>query len=269
MPAGSAGQDMTSSLCRARSRKVLPSMSDPVHAALVTLTLRLKVRSESYAWLNAAAVEVNQVWNFCNENAASVLGNLGKWLSGFDLCYRTAGSSQHMERIGADTIQRVCTEYAAKRNAVRKPKLRWRVSRGARRSLGWVPFKAASLKRRGNTLRFCGRTLRVFERDCLEGVKWRDGCFAQDAVGDWWLSLPVAVNVEPSIAPREAVGIDLGLKAVATTSDGDRLDAARFYRDAAQKIAQAQRRGHKRQAKRFVRRRAAEPTRSTNSLGKW
>lgn len=231
-------------------------MTNQAHAASVTLTLRLKVKPESYAWLNAAAIEVNQVWNFCNERASTTLGNLGKWLSGFDLCYQTAGHAQYMDRVGADTIQRVCTEYAAKRNAVRKRKLRWRVSRGARRSLGWVPFKAASLKRSGKHLRFAGKTFRVFEAERLDGVKWKQGCFAQDAVGDWWLCLPVEFAAEHSVAPREAVGIDLGLKAVATTSDGDRLDAGRFYRDLEQKIAQAQRRGHKRQAKRLHRRAA-------------
>jgi hypothetical protein len=34
---------------------------------LFTRTLRLKVRSESHGWLNAAANEVNFVWNWCNE----------------------------------------------------------------------------------------------------------------------------------------------------------------------------------------------------------
>jgi hypothetical protein len=29
-------------------------------------TLKFKVRSQSYPWLNAAAVETNQVWNFFN-----------------------------------------------------------------------------------------------------------------------------------------------------------------------------------------------------------
>ena len=29
-------------------------------------TLKFKVRSQSYPWLNAAAVEANQVWNFFN-----------------------------------------------------------------------------------------------------------------------------------------------------------------------------------------------------------
>jgi IS605 OrfB family transposase len=216
-------------------------------------TLRFRVKREAYPWLNAAAIEVNQVWNFCNETSSSVLGNLGKWLSGFDLCNRTAGTTHYMRCINADAVNRVCTEYATKRNAVRKQKLRWRVSSGARRSLGWVPFKASQLKRRGKHLRFAGKTFRVFEAERLEGVTWKQGCFAQDSVGDWWLCLPVEVEVEQDVAPRESVGIDLGLKVIATTSDGETLEAGRWTHGIADKLAMAQRRGHKRQAKRLHR----------------
>jgi hypothetical protein len=67
----------------------------------------------------------------------------------------------------------VCCEYAVKRRAAKRVKLRWRVSRGVRRSLGWVPFKAASLKRKGVCVRFCGKHLRVFERVRLEQARWR------------------------------------------------------------------------------------------------
>jgi IS605 OrfB family transposase len=220
-------------------------------------TLRLKVRPESYSWLNAAAVEVNQVFNYLNETsyaAATRTDRKRKWLSGFDLCSLTAGASEYFEHIGADTIQRICTEYAQKRSAAKRLKLRWRVSRGPRRSLGWVPLKAASLKRKGNALRFCGKTFRVFERERLHGVTWQQGCFAQDAVGDWWLCLPVKVTPECSVAPKEAVGIDLGIKDAAVTSDGERLEAIRFYRDAQHKLGMLQRRGHRRQAKRLHRR---------------
>jgi hypothetical protein len=142
-------------------------MNDQAHAASFTRTLRLKVRVESYPWLNAAAVEVNQVFNYCNETswlAATRTDTKRKWMSGFDLCYLTAGSTEYFERIGADTIQSVCTHYAQKRAAAKRFRLRWRVSHGARRSLGWVPFKAASLKRQGNALRFCGKTFRVFAK---------------------------------------------------------------------------------------------------------
>jgi IS605 OrfB family transposase len=154
-----------------------------------TRTLRLKVRAEAYSWLNAAAVEVNEVFNYCNETS----------------------------------------------------------------------LKAATrtdLKRKGACLRFAGKGFRVFERERLEGVKWQGGCFAQDAVGDWWLCLPVKVAAEETIAPQEAVGIDLGLKAIAVTSDGERLVAGRWTHGYAQKLASAQRRGHKRQAKRIHRKAA-------------
>jgi putative transposase len=226
-------------------------------SVIVTCTLRLKVRPESYRWLGAAAIEVNQVWNWCNEisaKAARPYVGKGKWLSGFDLNNLSAGATQCFERIGADTIQRVNLEYALRRRQFRRVRLRFRVSRGARRSLGWVPFKAASLKRSGKAVRFCGKSFRLFEAERLEGVHWQQGCFAQDAVGDWWLCLPVAYAVERSVAPHEAVGIDLGLKTIATTSDEETLDAGRWTRRYADQLATAQRRGHKRQAKRLHRR---------------
>jgi putative transposase len=222
----------------------------------LTRTLRLKVRREAYGWLSATAVEVNQVFNYCNEAAllaATRTDVKRKWLTGFDLCNLTSGAARHFERIGADTIQRICVEYAQKRSAAKRRRLRWRISRGARRSLGWIPFKSASLKRKGRAVRFCGKTFRVFEAERLNEVNWGQGCFAQDAVGDWWLCLPVEQPLEQRPALEESVGIDLGLKDIAVTSDGERLEAGRFYRGLEGKIAQAQRRGHRRQAKRLHR----------------
>jgi len=234
-------------------------MNDPLMPLAFTRTLRLKIKSEAYPWLNAAAVEVNQVFNYCNETslkAATRTDTMRKWMSGSDLCYLTAGATEFYEKIGADTIQSVCTHYAAKRKAAKRLKLRWRISRGTKRSLGWVPFKAASLKRKGNVLRFAGKTFRIFEREALTDVKWRDGCFAQDAVGDWYLCVPVHVVIEATAPERAEVGIDLGLKTIATTSDGDKLDAGRWTHAHADKLAMAQRRGHKRQAKRIHRKMA-------------
>jgi putative transposase len=222
-------------------------------------TLRLKVRRESYGWLNAAAVEVNEVFNYCNETslkAATRTDTKRKWLTGFDLCNLTSGATSCFDKIGSDTIQSICTHYAQKRRAARRLKLRWRVSRGSRRSLGWIPFKADSLKRKGVCLRFAGKCFRVFEKERLEGVTWQGGCFAQDAVGDWWLCLPVKVEIEESVAPYEAVAIDLGLKDIAVASEGERLAAGRWTHRFAPKLALAQRRGHKRQAKRIHRKAA-------------
>jgi putative transposase len=219
-------------------------------------TLRLKVRAEAYPWLNAAAVEVNQVWNYANEisfKAARPFAGIPQWLSGFDLDKLTAGATDCFEHIGSATIQRVNAEFATRRQQFKKAKLNWRVSRGAKRSLGWIPFKAIQLKRRGKSLRFSGKAFRVFQRELLIGVEWKTGCFAQDAVGDWWLCLPVELPVERFEAKIDAVGLDLGLKSTVATSDGEKLEAGYFYRSIEQKIARAQRRGHKRQAKRLHR----------------
>jgi len=219
-------------------------------------TLRLKVKREAYSWLNAAAIEVNQIWNFANATsyrAARPFAGNAKWLSAFDLDKLSAGAAEYFEHIGASTVQRVNAEFATRRKQFNRVKLRWRVSHGAKRSLGWVPFKALQLKRKAVSLRFAGKAFRVFERALLESVRWKSGCFAQDSVGDWWLCLSVERAMAQTTATRDAVGLDLGLKSTVATSEGDKLEAGHFYRNIELKIAQAQRRGHKRQAKRLHR----------------
>jgi putative transposase len=144
----------------------------------VVRTLRLKVKSEAYPWLNAAAIEVNYVWNYCNEisaRAARPFAGPPRYLSRFDLDKLTAGATEYFEHIGAATIQRVNAEFATRRKQFKKAKLRWRISRGPRRSLAWIPYKVEQLKRRGKCLRFCGKSIRVFEQALLDRghERWR------------------------------------------------------------------------------------------------
>ena len=223
---------------------------------LCVRTLRLKIKREGYAWLNAAAIEVNQVWNFSNATsykAAQPFAGPPKWLTAFDLDKLTAGAAECFERIGSETIQRINAEFATRRRQFKRSKLKWRVSSGSKRSLGWIPFKAAQLKRKGKSLRFSGKAFRVFEQHLLQEIRWKSGCFAQDSVGDWWLCVAVSQALSQTVALKEAVGLDLGLKDTVATSDGEKLEAGHFYRHIEQKIAAAQRRGHKRQAKRLHR----------------
>jgi putative transposase len=219
-------------------------------------TLRLKVKTEAYPWLNAAAMEVNQVWNYANatsDKAARPFAGPPKCLTGFELDKLSSGASACFERIGSATIQRVNAEFATRRRHCGKTKLNWRVSHGAKRSLGWIPFKAEQLKRKDKCLRFSGKAVRVFQRELIEGLQWQSGCFAQDAVGDWWLCLPVERPLNQFEAPGHSVGLDLGLSRTVATSDGETLEAGHFCRFIEQKIVRAQRRGHKRQAKRLHR----------------
>jgi hypothetical protein len=68
-------------------------------------TLRLKVKPEGYVWLNAAAIEINQVWNFSNAasyKAARPFAGQPRYLSAFDLDKLTAGATDYFEHIGSD-----------------------------------------------------------------------------------------------------------------------------------------------------------------------
>ena len=225
----------------------------PLNSAMTGLvparkTIHLKVKPESNSWLNIAAREVNDMWNYCKGTPDKD----GKWNSGFDLCHATAGVAKtFMHKINADCVQRVCTHYAQKRRQFKKH-LRGRTDTGSHRSLGFVPFKATSLKIQGNAVRFAGKTFRVFDIERLLAYGTRkSGSFSQDSLGQWWLNVCVELPEQPVVETGKSIGIDLGLKATATCSDGTKLEAANLYRRAESKLANAQRRGHKRQAKRI------------------
>src|ERR1700733_12911435 len=139
-------------------------------------TLRLQVKAEGYAWLNKAAIEINDVWNFANATsykAARPFVGPSKWLTAYDLDKLTAGATEYFEHIGSATIQRISAEFVARRKQFKSDKLRWRHSSGPRRALGWILFKAEQLKRRGNCLRFSLKAFRVFEQELLDNARWK------------------------------------------------------------------------------------------------
>src|SRR5579859_7501119 len=108
-------------------------MKNPVPLEMTTCTrsLRLKVNGEAYRWPNAAAIEVNQVWNWANGTSYKALhpfAGPGKWLSEFELNNLSSGAANYFERIGAATIQRVNAEFATRCDQFKRGKLGWRVS---------------------------------------------------------------------------------------------------------------------------------------------
>jgi hypothetical protein len=84
--------------------------SSQINDATCVRTLRLKVKPDAYSWLNAAASEVNQVWNYVNEisaRAARPFAGAARYPSGYDLDKLTAGATEYFGHIGSETIQRV------------------------------------------------------------------------------------------------------------------------------------------------------------------
>ena len=183
-----------------------------------TKTLSVRVKDKHAAVLRQMAFEVNQVFNLANEitsNAYSNEGEFGaqvpKWLSAFDVQKLTAGIQKERGYIiGSATVQEVITDHGKARKQFKRSRLRWRISGGTRRSLGWVPFKS------------------------------RAGSFSEDSRGRWYFNVCVEVETQPTTA-TSAIGIDLGLKDYATPSEGEKLEAGCFYRDLEPALGKAQR----------------------------
>lgn len=199
------------------------------------LTYKFRLRDKHAAELNRKARAVNVIWNYCNEAQRHVL-RWDRWFSAFDLMKMTAGSGKDLGLL-SNTIQRVCRSYVAARIKARTPWIRWR----GVKSLGWVPFNTGSVTFDGASFRFCGVEFAPMHlRSMKAGIKIGAGSFNQDARGRWYINCPIEVASETS-AQLAHIGMDLGLKDLACLSDGQKIAAPRFYREAEARLATAQR----------------------------
>src|SRR5215212_12196766 len=125
------------------------------------------------------------------------------WVQKKQLRELTKGSSRLLG-LPSQVIQEVIDAFLAKRKAARKPKLRWRASRGARRSLGWVPFTNQDIALEGSSVLLRGMGFRLWKHRPIEG-RIKSGNFAQDARGRWYCNLVCEVEAKPGRArPRLA-----------------------------------------------------------------
>lgn len=209
-----------------------------------TLTIKLRLRDKHAAELNRQARAVNFVWNYCNETQQKAVRARRQWLSAVSLMQLTAGSGMELD-LHAHTVQGVCKQYVRNRELHRRPWLRFR----GRKSLGWVPFNTGHVRVVGEALKFRGVIYEPMHwRNIPAGAKIGAGSFSQDAKGRWYINLSVKMSCTEA-APENSVGIDLGLKDLATLSDGSKIENHRHYRRLEEKLGRAQRAGKKRQAR--------------------
>lgn len=209
------------------------------------LTYRYRVKNLS-GLLNRQARAANLVWNFCNDRQKDAVKWGRRWLSGYDLQRLTTGSSKELGLL-ATTIQKICVRYADSRIQHGRPWLRYRGSK----ALGWIPLRCDDLVHDGGRFWIGKRWFRVFySRPLPEGAKICDGgSFAKDARGNWFLNLVVDVPSAASRIEAGAVGIDLGLKDLATLSTGEKVTNPRHYGSEEAALAKAQRARKKRLAR--------------------
>ena len=211
-----------------------------------TKTVKIRIKdSTARKELRKLARAVNFVWNYCNETSVKAVKDQSQWLSGFDLQKLTKGAGKDLG-LNSTTIQEICSEYALRRRQFKKLKLRWR----GRKSLGWIPFKKTGIQFKDGWARYCGRSYRVFQPERLPQGKYGAGEFCEDSLGNWYLCIAVEDESEQYNASAE-VGIDLGLKDVATLSSGKKVSNGRYYRMMERKLGRAQKYRKKRQARKI------------------
>ena len=197
--------------------------------------LRLRVKDKHAAWLCGLAREVNTVFNYCNELSIKVFERERRFLSGFDFWPFLKGATRGdcALHLPVQAVQEIAEEYARRRRQYQKIRLAWRKSGGARRSLGWIPFKVRTIRYRRGQIYFAGRWLSLWDSYGLGNFELRAGNFSEDSRGRWYLNVcvpsvqrvrgernkPIAQSILDRSVP--SLGIDLGLRTFAAFDEVD------------------------------------------------
>lgn len=212
----------------------------------VVKTLKVRVKDKHAKLLSQMARQVNFCWNFINELSSRSIRERGKWLSAYDIQKYTDGAAKELG-LHSHTVQRIGQEYVTRRRQFKRVRLNWRKSAGSKRSLGWIPINTGAAKWKNGQVYHNGHYFGVWDSWGLNGYKFKSASFNEDARGRWYFNVAVEVEAKPS-AGTASVGIDLGLKECATTSEGQKLEG-RWFRELEPALAVAQRARKKGHAK--------------------
>jgi putative transposase len=203
-----------------------------------TKTLQVRIKDRHAAQLRQMARSVNFVWNYVNELSSRSIRERGVFLSNYDIHKYVNGAGKELG-LHSQTVQGVADEYVVRRKQFKLARLRWRKSNGVSRSLGWIPYKAGAAQWLNGQVRYNGHFFKVWDSYGLSQYKFRAGSFSEDARGRWYFNVVVDAPAQESTGTG-AVGIDLGCKEAAVTSDDDRV-VGRWYRELEAKLGIAQR----------------------------
>lgn len=222
---------------------------------LVTRVLKLRIKDRHAPFLLRQSREVNMVWNYSQEISLKVLGRERRFMSAYDLDQMTSGATKEGLSLHSQTVQAISAEYCTRRKQFKKTRLRWRASRGPRRALGWIPFKASAISYRNGQVHYQGKALSLWDSYGLADCTLRSGNFSEDARGRWYLNVTVDVKRpdKPARTPEASasLGVDLGLNDLAGFSDPalENVEAKRFYHDLEPALAVSQRADNKRRTR--------------------
>jgi len=213
----------------------------------ITRKFRIK-DSTSRKQLCQLAGAVNYIWNYINDLSHKNIKQYDRFLSEFDINNYLSGGSKEIPILHSDTFQEISRFYITARNEFRHRLLHWR---SAKRSLGWIPFKARSVQLHEDYVIYRGNTFRFYKSRAIDGTI-KTGSFNQDSRGRWYINLVCEVAddlYKIKKFPDKEIGIDLGVTTKLSLSNGKEYSRENLTKKYENKLAHAQRAGHKRQTK--------------------
>ncbi len=216
------------------------------------LTYRYRVKdgnSSAKRALMAQAHAVNYVWNYCCKIDKEAYrrhkaGSKCRRPTAFDLINLCVGSSILLG-IKSDCISAICQKFIKSRNNIfpKTPKFR-----SNKHSLGWIPF--TRLKKcvifNGDNFILNKRKYSIWYKRKIpdNGIakSWDLSC---DNRGRWYINIAVQITESNKRQIISEIGIDLGLKTLASLSNGEKIEMPAFYRRAQRQLGVFQRRRQK------------------------
>ncbi|WP_410473198.1 RNA-guided endonuclease InsQ/TnpB family protein [Faucicola mancuniensis] len=214
-------------------------------------TLKFRIKDKHAKVLTKLAKQVNFVWNYVNDLSYKYLKQKNKFLSAYDIAPYTKGTSKECD-LHSQTVQAITEEYVLRRKQFKKTKLQWRVSnpKSSRKSLGWIPFKKVAIKYSDGWISYGKHIFKLWDSYRLSKYQVKTGCFVQDSRNHWYVCIVIETE-KIQTKSTKSIGIDLGLKDLATCSDGTKITNPKYYKQYQQKLAKAQRANKKKQVRKL------------------
>lgn len=210
---------------------------------MIYKTLHIRIKDRHRKLLLKQAREVNYVWNYVNELSYNNITQRNSFLSSYDIGHYLSGSTKVGLSLYSSTVQYIADTYVNSRQNSGKRVLNWRKSFGKNRSLGWIPLKIGSVKYKNGNLIYQKNKIFVWDSYNISDYNITSGSFNEDSKGCWYLNIIVKCDAKIT-QNTSAIGIDLGCKESATTSNGDIL-VGKQYRILEDKLAKTQRANNK------------------------
>jgi len=115
--------------------------------------------------------------------------------------------------------------------------------------LGWIPFKKVAIKYADGYVQYGKHQFKLWDSYGLSKYDVKTGSFVEDSRGRWYVCLVVDSPKQEKPMVTKAIGIDFGLKNVATCSDGVVIANPNYYRKYEKKLGIAQRARNKKRVR--------------------